>query len=75
MAAYTLTKTDSPLFSDYYTGYNQEKGVTVHAILADNCVRYVVFDCKTNKRKTLREYGNQDKARCLADATAALNRQ
>ena len=71
---YELTKTESPIFSEYYTGYNPETGVTVHAILADNCVRYVVFDCKTNRRHALREYGNQDKARCLASATAALNR-
>lgn len=71
---YELTKAESPIFSEYYTGYNPETSRTVHCILADNCVRYVVFDCKKNRMETKREYGNQDKARCMANATAALNR-
>ena len=71
---YELTKTESPLFSEYYTGYNPETNRTVHCILADNCVRYVVFNCTDNRIVTKREYSNQDKERCLANATAALNR-
>ena len=70
---YELTKTESPLFSEYYTGYNPQTSRTVHCILADNCVRYVVFDCMENRILSKREFGNQDKARCLARATAALN--
>ena len=71
---YELTKTESPLFSEYYTGFNPETARTVHCILADNCVRYIVFDCKKNRMVTKHEYGNQDKALCMANATAALNR-
>lgn len=71
---YELTKTDSPLFSEYYTGYNPKTSRTVHCTLADNCVRYIVFDCKDNRILSKREYGNNEKARCLANATAALNR-
>ena len=71
---YELTKTESPLFSEYYTGYNPQTSRTVHCTLADNCVRYIVFDCKDNRMLSKREYSNQDKARCLANATAALNR-
>lgn len=71
---YELTKTESPLFSEYYTGYNPEKSRTVHCTLADNCVRYVVFDCKGNRIISKHEYGNQEKERCMARATAALNR-
>ena len=71
---YELTKTESPLFSEYYTGYNPQRSLTVHCILADNCVCYVVFDCKENRMLSKREFGNHDKARCLAKATAALNR-
>ena len=71
---YELTKTESPLFSEYYTGYNPKASRTVHCILADNCVRYVVFDCTQNRIEKRREYGNHEKNRCLADATAALNR-
>ena len=71
---YQLTKTESPLFSEYYTGYNPQSGVTVHCILADNCVRYVVYDCKARRMTKKHEYSNHEKARCMANATAALNR-
>ncbi len=71
---YDLKKTESPLFSEYYTGYNPKTSRTVHCILADNCVRYVVFNCKTNRMETKREYANHEKNRCMANATAALNR-
>lgn len=73
---YELTKTESPIFSEYYTGYNPETSRTVHCTLADNCVRYVVVQCEGSNTKVLtrREYSNENKARCLANATAALNR-
>lgn len=71
---YELIKTESPIFPEYYTGYNPEASRTVHCILADNCVRYVVFNCNSNRMETKREYGNHEKARCMANATAALNR-
>ena len=69
---YELTKTENFMFSEFYTGYTQ----SVHCILDDNCVRYVVVQCEGNRTKVVkrREYSNENKARCLANATAALNR-
>ena len=71
---YELAKTESPLFAEYYTGYNPKTFRSVHCTLADNCVRYIVYDCKNYRLLSKREYGNQDKERCFASATAALNR-
>ena len=73
---YELTKTENFMFSEYYTGYNPQTQQTVHCILDDNCVRYVVVQCEGSNTKVLkrREYSNQNKARCMANALAALNR-
>ena len=73
---YELKKTENFMFSDYFTGYNPQTNRTVHCILDYNCVRYVVVQCEGSNTKviTRREYGNKDKERCLANATAALNR-
>ena len=73
---YELKKTENFMFSDYFTGYNPQTQRTVHCILDDNCVRYVVVQCEGFNTKVLtrREYKNQNKALCLANATAALNR-
>lgn len=73
---YELKKTESPMFSEYYTGYNPQTNQTVHCILDDNCVRFVVVQCDGPRTKVVkrREYSNQNKARCMANATAALNR-
>lgn len=73
---YELTKTENFMFSEFYTGYNPQTKRSVHCILDDNCVRYVVVQCEGNRTKVVkrREYSNHEKERCKANATAALNR-
>lgn len=57
-------------FDQYYVGYNGSK--TVVCILDDNCVRFVGFD--NAKRKTRREYSNDQKELCMRRAIAWLNK-
>lgn len=73
---YELTKTENFMFSEYYAGYNPQTQRSVICTLDDNCVRYIVLQCDGNNTKRIarREYSNENKARCLASATAALNR-
>lgn len=73
---YELKKTENFMFSEYYTGYNPQTDRTVHCILDDNCVRYVVVQCNGNNTKVVkrREYSNEQKALCLEKANAELNR-
>lgn len=75
---YELKKVENNIFKEYYEGHNPQTGKEVHCILDDNCVRYVEIarSSRWGCKKTLgrHEYKNQNKARCMAAATAALNR-
>ena len=73
---YELTKTENFMFKEYYTGYNPQTNRTVHCILDDHCVRYVVIQCKGFNTKVIarREYSNNNKELCKARATEALNK-
>ena len=75
---YELTKTEHPMFSEYYEGYNPMTQRRVICILDDNCVRYTVLvksgRLAREKVQIRREYANTNKARCMANASDALNR-
>lgn len=65
-----MIKVKNEMFNEYFEGSNGSRRVT--CILDDNCVRYMVFE--NGKRKSRREFSNNNKALCLKNAVKALNK-
>ena len=65
-----MIKIKNEMFNEYFEGSNGSRRVT--CILDDNCVRYMVFE--NGKRKSRREFSNNNKALCLKNAVKALNK-
>lgn len=65
-----MIKVKNEMFNEYFEGSNGSRRVT--CILDDNCVRYMVFE--NGKRKSRREFANNNKALCFKNAVKALNK-
>lgn len=63
-------KVSNYVFSEYYEAVNGDKKVIL--ILDDNCVRYHVLINGKHKRKS--EFDNNNKDKCLKNATKVLNK-
>ena len=58
------------MFNEYFEG--TRGGRKVICILDDYCVRYMVFE--NGKKKSRREFRNDQKEICFKNATKALNK-
>lgn len=71
-----LERINDETFSEIYEGTNGNKMVT--AILDTNCVRYMVFKRPHAgakwKRIRMSQFNNDQKEKCLANATKVLNK-